>query len=96
MSRLSKLFRSPARPAGKARLGVEALDGRLMPSVTFSEDTSSHTVEVQASANQNNTITIRNDGDGNLTIVADGTTRQFPHVVGLNVAGLNVVGLSWR
>lgn len=85
MSRLSKLFGSPARPARKARLGVESFDDRLVPSVTFSENTSAHTVEVVASANQNNTITIRNDGDGNLTIVADGTTRNFTHVVGLNV-----------
>ena len=84
MSRLSKLFRSPARNARKARLGVEALDGRLLPSVTFTEHPD-HTVDVVASANQNNTVTIRNDGDGNLTIVADGTTRNFTQVVGLSV-----------
>ena len=29
---------------------------------------------------QNNTIIIRNDGNGNLTIVADGATRNFAHV----------------
>ena len=85
MSRLSKLFGSPARPARKARLGVESFDDRLVPSVTFSENTSAHTVEVVASDNQNNTITIRNDGDGNLQIVADGVTRNFSHVVSLNV-----------
>jgi hypothetical protein len=85
MSRLSKLFRPAARPARKARLGVESFDDRLVPSVTFTENTSAHTVEVVASANQNNTITIRNDGNGNLRIVADGVTRNFSNVVGLNV-----------
>lgn len=85
MSRLSKLFGSPARPARKARLGVESFDDRLVPSVTFSENTSAHTVEVVASEDQNNTITIRNDGDGNLQIVADGVTRNFSNVGSLDV-----------
>jgi hypothetical protein len=80
MSRLSKLFRSSARPARKARLGVEALDGRLLPSVTFVETPSTHSLSVTAGEHQNNTITIRNDGNGNLTIVADGATRTFTQV----------------
>jgi hypothetical protein len=80
MSLLSKLFRSPARPARKARLGVEALDGRLLPSVTFTEHSSDHSLSVVAAAGQNNTITIRNDGNGNLTIVADGATRHFEQI----------------
>ena len=85
MSRLSKLFGSPARPARKARLGVEALDGRVLPSVTFTEHPSDHSLSVVAAAGQNNTITIRNNGNGHLTIVADGTTRTFTQIDSLDV-----------
>jgi hypothetical protein len=85
MSRLSKLFRSRTRPVARtARLGVEALDARLITSDTFTEHPD-HTVDVVATAHQNNTITIRNDGDGNLAITADGVTRNFTQVVNVNV-----------
>jgi hypothetical protein len=84
VTRLRKLFRSPARPARKARLGVEALGDRLVPSATFTEHPD-HTLDVVAAAHQNNTITIRNDGDGNLRIVADGATRHFTHIEGVHV-----------
>jgi hypothetical protein len=82
MSRLSKLFRSSAtRPAArKARLGVQALDARELPSVTFTEHPSDHSLSIVANDHQNNTVTIRNDGNGNLTIVADGATRTFSQV----------------
>jgi hypothetical protein len=80
MARPRKPVRSPA-----TRLGVEALDGRLLPSVTFVETPSSHALSVTAGQHQNNTITIRNDGDGNLTVVADGVTRHFTHVESLDV-----------
>jgi hypothetical protein len=77
-------FHTQRRIARKTRLGAEALDGRLLPSVTFTEHPD-HTVSVVATAYQNNTITIRNDGDGNLTITADGVTRNFIQVVNLDV-----------
>jgi len=80
VSRLSKLFRPAARPARKARLGVEALDARELPSVTFTPNPGNHSLSVVAGDHQNNTITIRNDGDGNLRVVADGVTRTFTHV----------------
>jgi hypothetical protein len=86
VSRLPKLFRRSPRPVTrKARLGVEALDGRLVPSATFVENSSSHTLTVTAGQHQNNTITIRNDGDGNLRIVTGGVTRNFTHVQSLVV-----------
>jgi hypothetical protein len=68
----------------KARLGVEALGDRVVPSVTFTEHPD-HKLDVVASAHQNNTITIRNDGDGNLTVVADGATRHFTHIEDVHV-----------
>src|SRR5262245_42741430 len=85
VSRLSKLFRSSSRPVTrKTHLGVEALDGRLLPSVTFTEHPD-HSVEVRATAHQNNASASRNDGDGNLRIVADGVVRNFIHVPSLVV-----------
>jgi hypothetical protein len=89
MSRFARLFRSAATPtpARKARLGVEALDARLVPSVTFNENTSTHSLTVTGVGSQNHTVTIRNDGDGNLTITADGQTRTFPHITSLLVVG---------
>ena len=88
MPRLSNLFRpSAARPAARqARLGVEALSERLVPSVTFHEDAPTHTVILNAAAHQNNTVAIRNDGNGGLTITADGVTRTFTGVKELDVA----------
>ena len=82
MSRFRKLFgSSAARPAArKARLGVEALGDRLVPSATFTEDTGTHSLTVTAGAHQNNTVTIRNDGDGNLKITVDGASRSFTHI----------------
>jgi hypothetical protein len=87
VSRLRKLFgSSAARPAArKARLGVEALGDRLVPSATFTEDTGTHSLTVTAGAHQNNTVTIRNDGDGNLKITADGASRSFTHIKDLLV-----------
>lgn len=87
MSRLSNLFRkSPTRPAArKARLGVEALADRLAPSVTFTDNPSDRSLTIVAADNQNNTITIRNDGAGNLTVVADGVTRTFTQVEHVDV-----------
>jgi hypothetical protein len=85
VSRLRKLFGSPARPARKARLGVVALDARLLPSAVFTDNPGNHAVGVVTGDHQNNTVTIRNDGDGNLTITADGVTRQFAHVESLFV-----------
>jgi hypothetical protein len=84
MSRLRKLFRSSTTHSRTARLGVVALDGRVLPSVTITEHPD-HTVSVEAVAHQNNTITIRNDGDGNLRIVADGVTRNFTRVQSVDV-----------
>ena len=66
------------------RLGLEAFADRLVPSVTFTEHPD-HKLDVVAAAHQNNTITIRNDGDGNLTVVADGVTRHFIHIEGVHL-----------
>lgn len=63
----------------------EALEDRLTPSVTFIEDTATHLLTVNASWGQNNNITIVNNGDGDLTITADGTTRNFTNVTELRV-----------
>jgi hypothetical protein len=85
MSRLSKLFR-PSRPAArKTRLGVEALDGRLLPSVVFSENPGNHAVSVVAGDHQDNIIVVFNDGNGNLDIAADGAVRHFTAVESLFV-----------
>ena len=82
MSGLSKLFRKSAtRPtARRARLGVEAMGDRVVPSVTFTENPGENSLTIVAAANQNNTITIRNDGAGNLTVSADGVTRNFTQI----------------
>jgi hypothetical protein len=55
---------------------------RLVPSATFHEfnNTPNHVVVVTAANHQNNTITVSNDGDGNLRITADGVTRNFTAV----------------
>jgi hypothetical protein len=89
VSRLSKLFgSSAARPvARKARLGVEALGDRVVPSVSFDEYVASHTLTVTGT-DQSNTVAIRNDGDGNLTVTGDGVTRTFAHITHLDVRTL--------
>jgi hypothetical protein len=69
-----------------ARLNVEALDSRIVPSVTFQEDTSSNRLTLTAAQNQNNTITIVNNGNGGLRVTADGVVRNFTGIVGVNVA----------
>jgi hypothetical protein len=81
MSWLRRLFgSSPSRPASRTfRLGLEALDDRLVPSVTFSVSADTHTVTVSGD-NGSNRIAIRNDGNGNLIIVGDGVTRTFTGV----------------
>jgi hypothetical protein len=89
VSRLRKLFGSSRPAARKARLGVEALGDRLVPSVSFNESTgpaSVHSLTVTTGGHQNDTVTIRNDGDGNLRITANGTTRSYQHVTDLSVA----------
>jgi hypothetical protein len=48
--------------------------------VTFTPNPGNHSLSVVAGDHQNNTVTIRNDGDGNLRVVADGVTRTFSHV----------------
>jgi hypothetical protein len=75
-----------SKPLSKSvRLGVESLSDRLVPSVTFTEHPDTHSLNVVAASGQNNTITIRNDGDGNLRITADGVTRDFTGVESLFV-----------
>jgi hypothetical protein len=64
---------------------LEAMDERLVPSVTIQEDTSAHTLTLTAGDHQSNTITIRNDGDGGLRIVADGVVRNFTGIKGVTV-----------
>ena len=88
MSRLSKLFRSsPIRPsARKTRLGVEVLGDRVVPSVTMNEDASDHSLTITTGLHQNNTVTIRNDGVGNLTVTGDGVTRHFAGVQWVQVS----------
>jgi hypothetical protein len=91
MSRLCRLCKpfgsSAARPAARtARLGVQALGDRLVPSATFTENLTAHTVTVTAAPGQHNdTVAVTNDGDGNLTVTADGVTRTFAHVSRLEV-----------
>jgi hypothetical protein len=68
------------RPSMSVRLGVESLADRLVPSVTFQEDTAAHTLTLTAAQHQNNTVAITNDGNGGLRVTADGVTRTFTGV----------------
>ncbi|HVK13091.1 MAG TPA: hypothetical protein VM597_30340, partial [Gemmataceae bacterium] len=89
-SLLSGLFgsdrsRTPARKPRPFAPQLEALGDRLMPSVTFTENTATHVLTVNAASGQNNTVAVVNDGDGNLTVTADGTTRNFTGIRAVQV-----------
>lgn len=74
------------RISKSVRLGVEAMDARLVPSVTFQENTGApHSLTVTAADHQNNSIVVVNDGNGNLKVTADGTVRNFTGVTSLKI-----------
>lgn len=74
------------RQSKSVRLGVESLDSRLLPSVTFQENTATNSLTLTAAQNQNNTITVFNNGNGSLRVTADGVVRNF---TGIDVVNIN-------
>lgn len=61
----------------RIRPTLESLGERVVPSASFNLSNDNHTLVITAGDHQNNNIAIVNNGDGDLTIRADGEVERF-------------------